>query len=397
MGSKMEKDEFLCTKLEQLLETGIVCAEKSRTKGTDDPAGDPLYYSEELRKLLIAGADSQERPFIYRDELQVFFACIRCKNRHYMIGPMCTVVLGRMEIHQFYRTYGIAESGEKRLKFFTISKVLGVVELMAKELLDIEYSDEELLYVNHIVEESRANTSKEQVFFEFRGGEMKMFHHTYQEERKLLECVRNGDVEEAVRYSKNLDNNVGKLSAKALTHWKNVSVVAITLATRAAMEGGLPPFVAYKLSDFYIQKSDRCKDVAQVLDNRNRAVEEITALVHRKKEEGIGSRCTELCKEYIERHYREKIYLKDIADKIGVSAGYLSKTFHKEEGISVQEYVIGVRVEHAANLLMYSDESIARIGDYVNFPSQSYFGKMFKRYKNVSPGKFREQNKPIEF
>jgi YesN/AraC family two-component response regulator len=50
-----------------------------------------------------------------------------------------------------------------------------------------------------------------------------------------------------------------------------------------------------------------------------------------------------------------------------------------------------VRVYHAANLLMYSEYSLMEIAEYVHFPSQSYFGKIFKQYKGVTPRIFRDQ------
>ena len=65
--------------------------------------------------------------------------------------------------------------------------------------------------------------------------------------------------------------------------------------------------------------------------------------------------------------------------------------------MTLQDYVVQIRVEHAANLLTFSNESISTISDYVNFPSQSYFGKMFLRYKNMTPREYREVHKPKEF
>ncbi len=57
----------------------------------------------------------------------------------------------------------------------------------------------------------------------------------------------------------------------------------------------------------------------------------------------------------------------------------------------LQDYVNEVRVERSANLLMYSDESLSMIAEYVNFPSQSYFGKVFKEKKGMTTRQFRER------
>ena len=105
----------------------------------------------------------------------------------------------------------------------------------------------------------------------------------------------------------------------------------------------------------------------------------------------------EQCRDYVGKHYREKIYLEDIADTLGVSSTYLSRLFRKETGECLQDYITEFRVERAANLLVYSSESLPRISVYVNFPSQSYFGKVFKKYKQMTPRKYRELHKPREF
>ena len=66
------------------------------------------------------------------------------------------------------------------------------------------------------------------------------------------------------------------------------------------------------------------------------------------------------------------------------------KLFKKEVGISFQQYVIRIRLEYAANLLSYSNESITVISEYVHFPSQSYFGRYFKDFYHITPKEYRD-------
>lgn len=89
--------------------------------------------------------------------------------------------------------------------------------------------------------------------------------------------------------------------------------------------------------------------------------------------------------------------LEVIAEKRSISPTYLSRLFVKETEERLQDYIVRFRVERAANLLMYSEETISYIAEYVNFPSQSYMGKVFKRYKGMIPQKYRDKSKPREF
>ena len=82
---------------------------------------------------------------------------------------------------------------------------------------------------------------------------------------------------------------------------------------------------------------------------------------------------------------------------MGIGSAYLLSFFSKETGIRIQDYITQFRVDKAANLLTYSDESIAFIAEYVKFPSQSYFGSVFKKYKQMTPREYREKYKVAEF
>lgn len=394
----MRKEDYMMERLSTLLNTGIFCVEGDVIKSyQENQEYNPLYQSKNLRKKLIKKANEQKMPYIYKDERQIYFAAIRKDTRYYMIGPMSIEMLSRVELHQYYKKYGICDDLEKRLKRFTFSEMLDTVEILVNLLLETEYNDEALIYANHLVTDTKKKEAQEQILFKLKEDEEEIYHHTYQEERKLLDCVREGRVNEALRLTRVMDVDLGKLSTKELNHWKNVVVVGITLCTRAAIEGGVVPSIAYRLSDFYIQKSDSCFDIAQILEYRNHAVEELTSRVLKKKQKRSTSNYVEQCKNYVIKHYREKIYQEDIANTLGISTSYLSRLFRRETGICLQDYINKIRIEHATNLLLYSEETISRIAEYVNFPSQSYFGKIFKEHKHVSPRKFRELYKLPDF
>lgn len=389
--------EYLLTRISVLMNVGIFRIEKDEVKNYQEHGEfNPIVCSAELRNLLMHGADTQTNPYIYKDEYGVYFACIQTEETHYMVGPMSICLLERVELHQFYRKYGMNAGAEKRLVHFSFAEILDIVEILAKLLLEKEYSDNDLIYSNRLITETKEQEEHEQVLFDIKDGEEELYHHTYQEERKLLDSVREGRSENAIQYSRNMDSELGKLSTKELNHWKNVAIVAITLTTRAAIEGGISPSIAYRISDFYIQKSDGCKDIAQIIKYRDHAVEELAEQVRKKKSRKTSS-YVERCRDYVDKHYREKIYLSEIAEMLGLSETYLSRLFKKETGKRLQDYIVDVRLEHAANLLKYSEESILNIAEYVGFPSQSYMGKLFKERYGLSPKQYQQEKRPAEY
>ncbi len=70
-----------------------------------------------------------------------------------------------------------------------------------------------------------------------------------------------------------------------------------------------------------------------------------------------------LAKQYIQNHYKEQISLEEVSDEVGLSPGYFSTLFKKEEGVGFAKYLINVRIEQAKIMLRDSNRSVA---DFAN-------------------------------
>lgn len=391
--------EYLLKRISNLNHVGIIqydSLKQTQIHYEEHIEFNPITHSEVLKKKLVRGSLQQEQPYIYKDEFGVYYSGIRKGTIVYIAGPMSIKQLDYVDTHQYYRFYEMRTDIEKKLVHFTFAEILDIVEMLAKIILEKEYTDDELIYVNKLIIETKKQEEEEKVLYDLKEGDDDFYHHTYQEERKILDCIREGMTEEALHYSRNMDSEIGKLSGKELNHWKNLAIVAIALCKRAAIDGGMSPSIAYRLSDFYIQKCDGCNDIAQVIKFRDHAVEKLSNQV-KKRLVRKSSSYVERCKDYINKHYKKKIYLSDIAECLGISETHLSRLFKKETGIRMQDFIVDVRLEHAMNLLKYSDENISNIAEYVNFPSQSYMGKIFKAKYGMTPKQYREKNRPSEF
>ncbi|MDO4647785.1 MAG: AraC family transcriptional regulator [Eubacteriales bacterium] len=392
----MKNEVFLFGKMFELTNVGITVfrgEEMVHPSAIDEFY--PIRDNEELRHLLMKKADESEIPAIYLDEHKVAFGACVYDSEYYFFGPVATEHLNRVELHRYYFSYGMRKGMEKPLPVLSYNRLLAFVELAVYNISGIAYENAALLERNQLNPEAEETLEKER--FRSLSEEESDYHHTYMDEKSLLDCVREGRVEDALRMNARMDSETGKMSRNELDLWRKLVTVAIALSTRAAIEGGVSPKDAYSMSDYYTQKSDECRTVPELIKCRNQAVKELTLRVHEKQMGKTVSSYVERCCDYIGKHYREKIYLDDLAEKLGISSSYLSRLFVKEKGQKLQDYIVEVRVERAANLLTFSDESLAKIGDYVNFPSQSYFGKMFKKYKHMTPKEYRELYKPKEF
>lgn len=397
MGRTVKSQRYVLSHLAGIFHTGVFCLQEGQVISYEENSEyNPIFNNGALRLLLVRSADGQKAPVVAADNFRMFYICVKWENIYYMMGPFCTQVMSRTERHRFYRFYGIEEKWEKGLHYHTLMEILQITGMFAKIITGQEYTDQQIVDANYHAVTS-IEERQEQVYFNLKSEDEDIYRHTYQEERRILDAVREGSIEEAVRLSKEMDSNIGRLGESEIEHWRNLSIVSTTLCARAAIEGGVMPSIAYRLSGFYIYKSTECKDITQILIYRNHAIEELAKRVREQKERRHTSSYTEQCKDYVYGHYREKIYLDDIADTLGISSSYLSRLFKKETGISLQDFINDVRVEKAANLLRYSEVTLPGIAEYVNFPSQSYFGKIFKKKMQMTPKQYRELYKSAEF
>ena len=87
-------------------------------------------------------------------------------------------------------------------------------------------------------------------------------------------------------------------------------------------------------------------------------------------------------KEYIEENYYSNITLQQVADKVSISAGYLSTLFNQELKCGFTDFLNEVRVNHACMYLKQNYFKTYEIAYKIGFNDEKYFSKVFKKIKN---------------
>lgn len=352
----------------------------------------------ELVETLTEKAGQQNFPFLYIDDCGILWISVLEKDSGVTIigGPVSISRMSVVDEHRFNTYYGLSDDRHDMIPYVTFNKVLASARILSMLLNQVEATDSMLVYGNHLSQDTHSRMREEKKVFDIEQEDAQEYHHSYQEERKLQEYIRSGQSGPAYDMNIHIMDAAGLMGQDAKSHWYNLSIAAITLSTRAAIEGGLSPAEAYSLSDYYMQQIHMGDSVVELQRISTTAMIDLTDRVHeirQQKRFGYAYRC----KDFVAKHYKEKIYLADAAEALGISEGYLSRTFRKEEGVTFQQYLLQFRLERAANLLKYSDSTIGEISTYVNFPSQSYFSEQFRKYMEMSPGEYRRRFKPVEF
>lgn len=90
-----------------------------------------------------------------------------------------------------------------------------------------------------------------------------------------------------------------------------------------------------------------------------------------------------------QRHFRQERFLDFYAEKLGITPKHLSRTLKNQTGFTAVEWIERFVILEAKVLLKSSTLNIQQISDELNFPSQSFFGKYFKKLTGMSPKEFR--------
>lgn len=219
-------------------------------------------------------------------------------------------------------------------------------------------------------------------------------HGSWAMEQELLRLVEDGNLDYKEKAAQlvagsNL-SNFG--NGDSLRHIKNTAIIFTALCTRAAIRGGVPPEIAYTISDRYISNIEAAASFSEAVELNTAMQDTFVTRVHQCKT-GEQSTAIQRCCNYIQLHLGEKLTVPMLAKKMGYSENYLTKKFKNEMGISLTQYITNLKIQKAKDLLVSGSESIQDICSQLGFGSQSYFGMVFHRETGMSPGAYRGSKK----
>ncbi len=96
---------------------------------------------------------------------------------------------------------------------------------------------------------------------------------------------------------------------------------------------------------------------------------------------------------YIHLNYMNQISAADIAAASGFSPNHLSRKFRQAAGIGTHEYLIQIRLQHAALALASTEDSITHIALSCGFSDSNYFKDVFKKHFGQTPRDYRRKQK----
>lgn len=351
-----------------------------QTKEEEDPFfTDEIFFNDVLERRPEASID-----IFWEDD--VYYARVRRKGIQGWIlaGPVQTVV-GAAPALKIAQKHKI-EAASYRLPYCELKTFLEAMKLLLYEETGEKVCLSEL-YTKQQPEPEQQKFFEKKRWME-KGGHL---HNPYQHEQKKLGSIRAGNLKLLEECQNEVwPGEIGQLADNPLRQEKNLSIVVISIACRAAIDGGVAPQKAFSMSDVFISNIER---MTQVLPIQAAVVEyerEFARAVEQVKHDSEHNRYVERAKEYVAEHIDESIRVVQIGEALGINENYLTGLFHKYEGITLQHYIRKEKVRQAKELLLYSSYSCSEIAALLCFSTQSHFSSAFKREVGMTPAKYRE-------
>ena len=96
-------------------------------------------------------------------------------------------------------------------------------------------------------------------------------------------------------------------------------------------------------------------------------------------------------KNYIDNHYKDDMSLEQLASHVGMTPAAFSRYFKLRTGKNLSEYIVDIRLGHAARLLVDTTDSVSEICWATGFNTLSNFNRLFHKRKGCTPTEFRKK------
>lgn len=105
-----------------------------------------------------------------------------------------------------------------------------------------------------------------------------------------------------------------------------------------------------------------------------------------------GTRKTDLLeiKRYLDENYAKKVTLDALSERYFINKFYLTRVFKEQFGVSIGDYLLGVRITQAKNLLRFTNKSAEQIGQECGIGDVYYFSRVFKKVEGISVRAYRK-------
>ena len=213
----------------------------------------------------------------------------------------------------------------------------------------------------------------------------------YEIEEKMMDCIAHGDIDGALRCTNDsVFSSLDNRAASALRSRKNYMIILNTLCRKGAQRGGVHPVYLDELSRRIALSIENMTSLDEDKDVSRDMVRRYCMLVRSSSTENYTPIIADVI-NYIQQHLSEPdLTLSRIAAQLKVNRTYLSSLFSKETGTTLTAFINARRIDQAIFLLNSQNLPIQNIADACGIPDVTYFTRIFKKEKGMTPSAYKK-------
>lgn len=212
--------------------------------------------------------------------------------------------------------------------------------------------------------------------------------------KKLDEQLKLGNKEQVYQVLNEIQESISKLS------YHNIVINTMSLATKINlllneinMMKNRPDVIHFDKIYYDVLNMEFLEELFNELKLYIDAVLTET-YQHTEKENDKEKLFLDMVVEFVQENYADNnLSSQSISDYIHMSNRYVMKKFKKCAGITLNEYILTVRMKHAAYLLSSTDMSVGQVSENIGIENENYFYRLFKKVYGCTPREFAVMQK----
>ncbi len=210
------------------------------------------------------------------------------------------------------------------------------------------------------------------------------------QEPALLAAMRRGDRGEAMRIINHVLVHIYSAGEERSDLLKGLLLELVVMISRAAIEAGAMQSAVLGTNFRILTDLAEIDDDEQLAAWLRRAFDHLFSTIQQQENYTppvlVGKALT-----YMRNNLHLDITRDATAQHAGISPGHFSHLLKERTGRSFTELLRQCRVDLACELLTHSERTLADIADCCGFCDQSYFTRVFRDVKGMTPRQYREQ------
>jgi AraC-like DNA-binding protein len=211
--------------------------------------------------------------------------------------------------------------------------------------------------------------------------------------KRLEEKIKLGNLEQIQETLERIQDVISSLS------YENIIISLMALVTEVNMI--MNEINMAKNNPLTINFNDMYKKVIevdyidQIFKDLSEYISSILSDTYQKKEKENDKEklFVQAVHEFVLKNYSDvNLTSQSIADYMNMSGRYVMKKFKQCTGISINEYILDVRMKQAVYLLKHSDMPVNKVAENIGIENENYFYRLFKKVYGCTPRNFADRN-----